>query len=358
MADDSFVVRRMLKDVLEKHERIKVVCAARHGAEAVAAFPSVTPDIVILDVEMPVMDGIETVAAIRAIDQQVPIVMFSSITSRGAAATLDALNSGANDYVTKPAKVGHVDEAIAHIRNQLIPRVISWADRQHARKAISKPASFSAAPAKPAVVTPITNADVSLVTIGISTGGPGALATMVSELSPDFNLPILIVQHMPPVFTKQLAERLDQVCSLPVKEATHGAVAKPGTVWVAPGGKHMEAHRENAEVVIRLNEQPPENSCRPAVDVLFRSAAKNFGKKTLAVVMTGMGKDGLEGAKALHQVGSPIVVQDRESSVVWGMPGVVFNAGLTKIALPPSQIGQRISQCGTSNSVNREPVRN
>ena len=366
MADDSFVVRRILKDVLEKHDRIKVVCAARHGAEAVAAFPSVAPDVVILDVEMPVMDGIEAAAAIRAIDANVPILMFSSLTSRGAGATLDALTQGANDYVTKPAKVGHVDEAIDHIQTQLIPRVISWGDRkltgQPTRPSATRPSatrpSATRATTTPAAKAPECQA-VDLVAIGISTGGPNALASLVPELSPSIDFPIVIVQHMPPIFTQLLAERLNEKCPLQVREATEGAIAEPGTVWIAPGGQHLVVAKENTKVVLHLNEQPPENSCRPAVDVMFRSAAQHFPKKTLAVVMTGMGKDGLEGAKALKQAGSSIVVQDRESSVVWGMPGVVFNEGLTQLALPPQQLGQRISQHSKiTRSVRREPVRN
>ena len=340
LADDSSVVRRLVSSTLNKEGSIKVVQAACHGAEAVEFFKQLKPDLVILDVEMPTMDGVDAAAAIRALDATVPIIMFSSLTTKGGEATLDALTNGASDYVTKPTGTGHASEAIRHIETQLIPKVLSWgAKRTAAKKSTASPAPPVKLQAPPKRAT----APIQVVAIGSSTGGPNILNDFVKQFPADFPLPILIVQHMPPVFTRLLAERLDQSCKLKVREAVDGENLVAGHVWVAPGDKHLKLVKgHSAPHRLALGSEPPENSCRPAVDVLFRSVVDCYGAGTLGVVITGMGKDGLLGCEQIKNCGGRVFVQDEQSSVVWGMPGAVANAGLADSILPPVEIAQEI----------------
>lgn len=372
-ADDSSVVRRLLGDVLQADPRIDVVGMAKNGAEAIGEFARAKPDVVLLDVEMPVMDGVDAAGVIRSMDAQIPIIMFSSITTRGGEATLDALANGANDYVTKPMGTGHVSEAIKHIQEILIPKIIDWGTRYQMalenpmNPAVSANATASAG-AKPGAPTARTVAPAAkplgstppgsdsnamsnrtgsrrpplIVAIGVSTGGPDALSDFVRMLPSNFSLPIVIAQHMPPVFTQLLANRLNQACNLDVKEAIDGHELTPGTIWIAPGGRHLAVARQGVSYRMSLNDGPAENSCRPSADVLFRSVAEAYGSNSLAIVMTGMGKDGLAGAKAINAAGGTILAQDQVSSVVWGMPGAVANAGLADQLLPPSELAEEV----------------
>ncbi len=350
LADDSAVVRRVLSEAVEAEPRLTLVGTAKNGAEAVGLFPTCRPDVVLLDVEMPTMDGIEAVAAIRKLNSDVPILMFSSLTTKGGEATLDALMNGANDYVTKPTQVGHISEAVRHIQENLLPKVIAWGERYRA----GKPTVYRRGPAvrsdlSPSLVTSNDNnvsnsaaTPVDLVAVGVSTGGPDALSELVRGLPADLSVPILIVQHMPAVFTQLLADRLDQVCKLSVREARDSMLVEPGHIWIAPGGRHLRVIRQRDHLRLVLDDGPPENSCRPAVDVLFRSVAESVGNRALGIVMTGMGKDGLQGCQMLHQRGAKILVQDERTSVVWGMPGAVAQAGLTERAMSPGELASEI----------------
>lgn len=347
IVDDAVVVRRMLTDLLAADPDIEVAGVAANGRIALSKIPQVNPDLVTLDVEMPEMDGLETLREVRKTYPRLPVIMFSTLTERGATATLDALTLGANDYVTKPANVGSVTTAIQRIRDELIPRIKALCPHKAAPAPLPRPAlPTSNAPRNvmqfqmPAVSQPARPLEV--VVIGVSTGGPNALAALLPEIPADFPVPIVIVQHMPVMFTRFLAERLNTSCAVQVREAAGGEALHPGQVWIAPGGQHLVVEREGLTVRLRTNMEPPENSCRPAVDVLFRSVARVYGNRALAVVLTGMGHDGLHGCEEVRATGGQVVVQDENSSVVWGMPGAVAQQGLAEKVLPLNQVAGEI----------------
>ena len=339
LVDDSAVIRRLLTDVLSGDPALEVADSAANGRIALAKLPAVKPDIVILDVEMPEMDGLETLAEIRKRQPRLPVIMFSSITERGAAVTLEALALGANDYVTKPSNSGNMTTALQRVREELIPRIKTFCRLRPppTPAPLNRPIAPQPEPRPgPLPVAPRQRQRVDVVAIGISTGGPNALAALLPQLPANFPAPILIVQHMPPIFTRLLAERLAAQSLLSIAEGVEGDILRPGQVWLAPGGLHMALERQGTQVRLRLNQNPPENSRRPAVDVLFRSVAEVYRANALAVVMTGMGNDGLKGCEAIRRAGGQILAQDESSSVVWGMPGFVAKAGLAdgQIALP------------------------
>ncbi len=350
IVDDSTVIRRLLSDSLSADPDIEIAGTAAHGRIALAKIPQVNPDVITLDMEMPEMDGIATLIEIRKLYPKLPIVMFSTLTERGATATLDALAKGANDYVTKPANVGSVNVAMQRVREELIPRL----------KALC-PSST------PAPTIPIGNRIVGTslksnqkknridaVVIGSSTGGPNALQEIIPKLPASFPVPIFVVQHMPPIFTRHLAERLNQLSALTVSEAAHGDTIHAGGVWIAPGDFHLNLKRVGNDVRIHLDQGTPENSCRPAVDVMFRSAVSIYGGNLLAVVLTGMGQDGARGCEPIQAAGGQILIQDEATSVVWGMPGTVKRAGLATSVQPLSQIASGICE---ATSRNRESQR-
>ncbi len=350
LADDSVTVRRLLSDTLAADPTIEVVAAARDGQEAVVKFPQYKPDVVVLDVEMPVMDGIEAVVAIRKLDPRVPIVMFSSLTMKGGQATFDALSHGATDYVTKPSQSQNMLDAINHIRSELIPKIKHLGQRS--RPAVGginlQRGSASGSHSQPHFsdlpMTSLAADKFDVIAVGVSTGGPNALADMLKHIPKTFSVPILIAQHMPAMFTSLLAERLDQVCPLTVREATDGAQVEPGQVWIAPGDQHMLVERQGLKTVLQLNREQSENSCRPSVDVLFRSVATTYHQRALAIVLTGMGSDGKRGCQMIRDGGGKVIVQDEATSVVWGMPGSVAEAGLANAILPLPEIAQQLSR--------------
>lgn len=382
VVDDSVVVRRLITDALSDDSEIRVVGTAPNGKVALTKIEQLRPDLVTLDIEMPIMDGLETLRAIRGLYPRLPVIMFSTLTAAGATATLDALSAGASDYVTKPANVGSVAESIRSVREQIIPRIHALSGRRrppivapvrpsigigpnigpNTRTYGTSHAPLAPAPARPGgnplpgsvrppVTAPPTTAPartsprsdrVEVVTIGCSTGGPDALTTVVRALPATLPVPVVVVQHMPPVFTKMFADRLDRTAALTVVEATGDMVVRPGTVYIAPGDYHLEVHRRGTEVVTKLNTGPPENFCRPAVDVLFRSVARIYGGATLAVILTGMGQDGKRGAEVLRNGGAEIIAQDEATSVVWGMPGAVATAGLAHAVLPLGEIAHHL----------------
>ncbi|WP_432830460.1 protein-glutamate methylesterase/protein-glutamine glutaminase [Dactylosporangium sp. CA-092794] len=376
VVDDSVVVRRLITDALGDDPEIRVVGTAPNGKVALTKIEQLRPDLVTLDIEMPIMDGLQTMRAIRAKYARLPVIMFSTLTAAGATATLDALSAGASDYVTKPANVGSVAESIRSVREQIIPRIHALCGSR--RGPLAPPARPGIAPGRapgalhapaaplarpggaalpgvvrppnvppggpalaPARTAPRTGA-VEVIAIGCSTGGPDALTSVIRALPASLPVPVVVVQHMPPVFTKMFADRLDRTAALSVVEAAGDLVVKPGTVYLAPGDFHLEVHRRGTEVVTKLNTGPPENFCRPAVDVLFRSVARTYGGATLAVVLTGMGQDGKRGAEQLRAAGAEIVAQDEATSVVWGMPGAVTQAGLANAVLPLGEIANHL----------------
>ena len=340
IVDDAVVIRRLLADCFAGDPDIEVVGTAANGQIALAKLTQLNPDVVTLDMEMPVMDGLQTLAAIRRTHRALPVIMFSTLTERGAAATLDALALGASDYVTKPANVGSVGAAMQRVREELIPKIRALCGRKAAAVPVPvRPANGTRPPFASAFPGP-----VDIVAIGVSTGGPNALAALLPGFIKPFPVPVAIVQHMPPLFTRLLAERLAAVSGLVAHEGEGGAEILPGEVWVAPGGRHMELERVSDSIRIFTNENPPENSCRPAVDVLFRSVARTYGSRALAVVLTGMGQDGLRGCEHIREAGGRVLAQDQASSVVWGMPGAVAGAGLADAILPLAAMADEINR--------------
>jgi len=347
VVDDSVVVRKLLSDTLSKEATFEVVGTAGDGRIALAKISQLHPDLITLDIEMPVMNGLETLAEIRKSDHKIPVIMFSTLTERGAAAALEALSLGASDYATKPSNTGSPAVAIEQIRAELIPKIKALCSAQ-----LGTNASSSAAPTKTMIVPGARLAArprkpgkrIEIVAIGTSTGGPNALAQVIPRIPKDFPVPIVVVQHMPPIFTKFLAERLAHSSEIRVEEGQAGGALEAGKAWIAPGNYHMTVSRMANERRLKLNQDAPEHSCRPAVDVLFRSVAEAYGGGVLAVVMTGMGSDGVLGAQRIHAAGGEVIVQDEATSVVWGMPGLVQAAGEADGVFPLGELAGEITR--------------
>jgi two-component system chemotaxis response regulator CheB len=338
VVDDAVVFRRTVTEELNADPALEVVGTAANGKIALARLVQVNPDLVILDVEMPEMDGLATLREIRKTHPKLPIIMFSALTERGASATLDALALGATDYFTKPINEGGLDAALQVIRDELIPQIKALCGKT------TRTLTPTAAPVVDSRPLPGAAGLVEIVAIGTSTGGPAALAEVFAGLPADFPVPIVIVQHMPPMFTRLLAERLSAEFSLKVQEGFSGAHLEPGTAWIAPGDHHMTVVRDAGKTRLVLHQGPPENSCRPAADVLFRSVAAAYGPAVLAVVLTGMGQDGYRGSEAIREARGHVIVQDEHTSVVWGMPGFVARAGLANRVLPLAMIAPEVVQ--------------
>ena len=482
VVDDSVVIRKLLTATLEEVPGLEVVATAALGRIALAKIPQCQPDVVILDVEMPEMDGIETLRQIRKLAPRLPVIMFSTKTERGAAATIEALTSGASDYVTKPSNVGNVLLAMARVREEMVPKILALTSRTppELRPPLGSPAAATLAASPPAPPAPVastrsrpstklssdaiarppggdprppprpaapasgsvpvatqaiasstaaersattrlaafsaqttmampavtqaapgpgaaeprpasrlaamsqrlatvttqiplaaqaspgalgapTASDprppsprfaagrraLEIVAIGASTGGPNALATLLTQLPADFPVPIVIVQHMLATFTRHFAERLASQCSIKIVEATAGDALLPGHAYIARGDYHLLVERRAGRAIVATNQDEVENYCRPAVDVLFRSVAQLYGGGALAVVLTGMGHDGLAGSGAIREAGGDVIVQDEATSVVWGMPGFVARAGLASLVMPIEQLGGELRRRAT-----------
>ena len=368
-ADDSAVMRSILWKLflLQKEDRssdlprMELCGIARDGVECLEQVKQVRPDVLVLDLEMPRLNGLEVLDRLHLENSELPVIMCSAYTEHGARSTLEALARGASDYVTKPAGQRDFDAAMQSLSQQLLPRIAALAKnaRGEEKKAGRSPSSNSLQNARPEEIASKASSPIEVIVIGLSTGGPSALEQLLPKLPKDFPVPVLIVQHMPKLFTGALAERLDKCCALRVEQAYDNATIRPGTVWLAPGDAHMEiaprrlmsAEDRGAAGFssrVRLHQQVPLNHCMPSVDYLFFSAARMYGAGTLALVMTGMGADGLNGARAVHQSGGVVLAQDEASSAVWGMPGRVSEAGIASATLPlwgiASALKQRVSE--------------
>lgn len=368
IVDDSAVMRKIIASALQKEPSIEIVGYAANGLQAIEAVQSCNPDVVTLDIEMPEMDGLTALREIRKENKYLPIIMFSSLTHKGAQAAVMALTAGASDYVGKPANAtGGIDDAFKVLETELIPKIIGLAKRVKSRRAregvaeapksipvttpktvlTAKPVALIKAPTSLAskiskVTSGVLAKPAEAVCIGVSTGGPEALMQVFGAFNAPLSVPIFIVQHMPADFTALLAARLSATGVMTVKEAEEGEIAEPGMVYIAPGGFHMTLSRPGTKTIIHLNTEPPENSCRPAVDVLFRTAADVYGNSLLTVMLTGMGYDGLKGSQVVKEKGGQLIAQDEATSVIWGMPGAVVQAGLADAVLPIDKITDEI----------------
>jgi two-component system chemotaxis response regulator CheB len=344
VVDDSHVIRGLLSRTLDSDPGVKVVATAANGKAAVDEIAKHEVDVVVLDIEMPVMDGMAALPLLIAARPGVQVIMASTLTLKGASISLKALSRGAVDYVPKPTSTGEINSAEG-FKRELVSKVKSWgkAGRRKRPSGIAAPAAgsqlkrlYAAGPIKLRDMPTLFRPDC--IAIGSSTGGPQALFKVFQMLGKVTNLPIFVTQHMPATFTTILAEHLAQAGGMPAAEAKDGEVVQPGRVYVAPGDFHMTVHVEGARKVLRLDKNPPENFCRPAVDPMLRSLAKVYGGKVLTLILTGMGQDGMKGGKEIINAGGVVVAQDEGTSVVWGMPGAVTGAGLCSAVLPLSDI--------------------
>lgn len=333
VVDDSVVVRRLLSNVLGADPQVAVVGTAANGRIALAKIPHLAPDLVVLDLEMPVLDGLGTLREIRRLYPSLPVVMFGSLTDGNASDTLAALALGPTDFVAKPANVPTLYRGVEEVCAELLTKIKNLRPVA-TRRPVTGRTSLSAP-------RPGTSG-VDVLAIGTSTGGPEALATLLPQLPASFPVPIVVVQHMPPIFTARFAQRLDAACALTVREAQAGDQLLPGTVLLAPGDFHMRLRRDGETVRITLDQSTPESFCRPAVDPLLRSVADVYGGRALALILTGMGQDGLRGCQQLDALGARILAQDEQTSVVWGMPGAVAAAGLAQRVLPLAGIADEL----------------
>jgi len=333
VVDDSVVIRRLVCHVLEEDPDVEVVGVAANGSIALQRIPQVNPDVITLDIEMPEMDGLQMLRRVRHEYPSVRVVMFSTLTERGAAATLEALTLAADDYVTKASNAGSLDVSLGSLRGELLPKI---------RQFFAFPTQPRASAPKATAFAPAVRPRARALGIAISTGGPAALGELIPRFPPDFPLPIFVVQHMPPLFTRLLAERLDATSKLRVVESAGGERPQPGAVYVAPGDFHLKLAATAGVIETRLEQTPAENSCRPSADVLFQSMADVYGGAVIAAVLTGMGRDGARGAERLKAAGAQVLAQDEASSVVWGMPGAVVEAGVADEVVPLNEIASAI----------------
>jgi two-component system, chemotaxis family, protein-glutamate methylesterase/glutaminase len=333
VVDDSVVVRQLVARVLGAEPTTELAGVAPNGRIALEKIARLRPDVVLLDLEMPEMDGFETLAEIRRTYPTLPVIIFSHLTSAGAAATLEALAQGATAFALKPRADG-IGLAEEQVRDDLLPLIAG----------VRPLAPVPVVRAIETVAQPRRTTAVSAIVVAVSTGGPNALAEIVPSLPVDLSVPIFVVQHMPAVFTKMLAERLDRLSAVSVVEATDGEPAVPGRIYIAPGGRHLSLAGTMAagNVRIHLTDDAPENSCRPAGDVLFRAAAAAYGPGTLAVVLTGMGSDGLRGCGAVHAAGGYVIAQTEASAIVASMPAAIAAAGLADAVVPLDQVAAEL----------------
>ncbi len=330
VVDDSVVFRSAIKSALDGVTNIEVVGTANNGKIALQKLAQSSVDLVTLDMEMPEMGGLETIREIKKAKFPVRIIVFSSHTTRGSEAALDALTAGADDFVAKPSGEGSgLEGAAARIREELLPKILQFMPSEARPHYSSSKEALLPGGTKP--YYPKRDVHVfrpSAIVIGSSTGGPPALENILKNLPHPLSIPIFIAQHMPPVFTASLARRLKELCGIETAEAKHGEVVVPNRIYVAPGDFHMVLVKSGTQILIQLNQAPQRNSVRPAVDFLFESAVEVYGAKVMAFVLTGMGEDGLAGARVIKEKGGGVMIQEKASCVVFGMPGAIYSAEL------------------------------
>jgi two-component system, chemotaxis family, protein-glutamate methylesterase/glutaminase len=363
VVDDTIVYRTSISDIIKEIPGAELVGVAHNGKIALAKIETLKPDILTLDIEMPVMNGIEVLAELKKKYPGVGAIMLSTLTTDGSEMTMQALELGAFDFILKPQS-SSIAEGKREIKRLLEPMLEAFARSKTASRLLSRqdtpmkprpalrkigagslaPGQAAATPPQPVPSSAHKRQKSEIITIGISTGGPNALSQMLPKLPGNINVPVLIVQHMPPVFTKSLAASLDKKCALQVKEAEDGEAIQPNVIYIAPGGKQMKlvAAMDGQNRLIKITNDPPENSCKPSVDYLFRSIGDYYVGRTTAVIMTGMGSDGTKGLEVLKTKGAHIIAQDEASCVVYGMPKAPADRGLVNVIAPLSKIADEI----------------
>ena len=337
VADSSAVARREISQMLGTDPDLEVVAFAPSGRLALEQVEQLRPEVMVLELMLPDMKGLEVLKAVRQLAPRMPVLIFSSLTESTGNLTLDALALGASDYITKPTAAGGVP-FLEQARETLITKI----KELHARIQPEPPKMTPVRKRHELAKGPVRQPRIGVVVVGASTGGPNMLAEVIAALPADFPVPMVITQHMPAGFTKLFADRLDTLSPLRIREAVAGEHLRAGQVWVAPGDYHLALTREGPVVKLLTHRGPLENSCRPAVDVLFRSAAQAYGAGVLAVVMTGMGQDGLKGCQAVSQAGGRILVQDPDTCIVGSMPQAVLQAGLAHQVVHVKNLGPEI----------------
>lgn len=359
VVDDSAVIRGIFRRTLDTDPQITVVASVGNGQHAVDSLARHPVDVVLLDIEMPVMDGMTALPKLLAAQPDLKIIMASTLTQSNASISLQALKGGAADYIPKPSSNSEINNAAAFKRD-LVEKVKALGAHRLKEAGSGASSARQTSRAKPGGggfvkpdAGPIELRDVSkikpeILCIGSSTGGPKALLNVVKDLSKSFPLPIVITQHMPKTFTAILAEHLQQAGNRPAAEGIDGERLKAGHIYVAPGGIHMLIEGSAREPVIRLNDGPAENYCKPSVDPMLRSVVNLYGAKVLTVILTGMGQDGLAGGRVVVDAGGTVIAQDEATSVVWGMPGAVANAGICSAVVPINKIADNIHKIAGS----------
>jgi len=345
MVDDSAVIRLALRKLLESDKDIEIIGYARNGKEALEQLKIHKPDVITLDVEMPVMNGIETLKEIITMPHPIPVIMVSSITKAGAQVTLEALNLGALDFVTKPSASSSLE--LERVKNDLISKVKGAAGVEPKHIAtiaaqVLKENKTTVSSKLSISVDTFKKSKYKVVLIGISTGGPPALQEILPQFPKEFPLPIVVAQHMPPGFTKPMAERFDKLSPLNVNEAKDGDILKPGKIFIGKAGFHIKIKKRGSTAYLNITEEPKDTLYHPQIDIMFETAAEVFGGDVIAVIMTGMGSDGTEGLKQLKMHNAFVIGQNKETSAIYGMPKVAYESGVVDKILPLKQIPETI----------------
>ena len=358
VVDDSALMRNLVSRIIETTPGLRVADKAMNGIFALQKIPRCNPDIIVLDIEMPGMNGIEFLKERRKLGFDIPVIILSSVAKKGAEVTMEALALGAADFITKPS--GSVSSDIHTVAAELSRLLLVWGT-QYQRTKGKTPLQYDfeapermfepmpaleakARAAKPEPPKPVRQGGpIELIAIGISTGGPNALREIFAKIDPDISQPFLVVQHMPPGFTEEFAKSLDRICPLDVKEAADGDLVKSGRILIAPGDRHIEVEKRPLGAIVRLSEAPPMNGHRPSADVLFASVAKHYQNRALGVIMTGMGRDGAKELGSIYKEGGYTLGQDEGSSVVYGMPKVAFELGHVQKQVPLAEMAREIS---------------
>ncbi|MCK5778354.1 MAG: chemotaxis-specific protein-glutamate methyltransferase CheB [Rhodospirillales bacterium] len=349
LVDDSPIIRGMNARILDKMPSVEIVASVSNGQMAVKRMEQGGIDVIVLDIEMPVMDGLTAIPLLLERDKNVKILMSSTLTQHGAEVSMRALQLGAADFIPKPTNIASVDgrNAIDDYRRDIVEKILALGDtvaKRKGRTPAAPVAQVKAVGKDPSTIYTGVRTAPKILALGSSTGGPQALMQVFRNLDAPLACPVLVTQHMPPHFTQTLAKHIGDVAKMPSREAVDGEIIEPGRVYIAPGDYHMTVKTDGAKVRIALNQDPAENYCRPAVDPMFRSIADVYGKNALCVVLTGMGRDGAAGAKVAAEAGAVVVAQDEETSVVWGMPGATYATGICDAVLPIKEVAPFINK--------------